>query len=116
MKKRTLDETLDYREKVFKRRMNIRAAKCHDYADITDVLANFERVSLICNLLDIDVRNPIGYCLLMVVLKLDRICNLVFRQKEKPKNESVQDSFIDMANYVDLAEEIALALGVIEDT
>ena len=75
--------------------------KGHDYAT-EDVLSNFKRLSKLAKLLGLDVTTPLGYSLFMVLMKLDRICNLFFRNKT-PKNESISDSFRDLIGYSFLA-------------
>jgi hypothetical protein len=77
-------------------------SKGSDYAT-TDVLSNFKRLSEMSSILNLDTRTPEGYALFMVLMKLDRICNLLTSNKT-PSNESVEDSFNDMDNYSFLAQ------------
>lgn len=81
--------------------MRVIESKRSDYAT-EDVLSNFKRLSLAAKTLGIDVHTPTGYSLFMVLLKIDRINNLVSSGK-KPSNESVEDSFGDGINYLKLA-------------
>lgn len=76
-------------------------SKGADYAD-TDMLANFKTVSTVVSLLKIDTNTPEGYAMLMVILKLQRINNLLSSGKA-PSNEAVGDSFLDGINYFRLA-------------
>ena len=76
--------------------------KASDYAT-KDVLSNFKILSTLSNILHINVNTPMGYALFMVVMKLHRICNLLFIQQTTPKNESVYDSFKDLIGYATLA-------------
>jgi hypothetical protein len=81
--------------------MQITKSKAHDYAG-ADVLSNFKSVSNAAKELGIDVSNPTGYALFMVVLKLARLGNLISAGKT-PNNESIDDSFLDGINYFKLA-------------
>jgi hypothetical protein len=80
--------------------------KAHDYATDDDVLSNFKRISKICDLMCIDARTKEGYAILMVILKIDRLCNLLFRRDGTAENEPVDDSFRDAAGYLVLARSI----------
>lgn len=79
----------------------ISLSKGKDYAD-ADMLANFKTVSTVVELLKIDTTKPEGYAMLMVILKLQRINNLLSSGKA-PSNEAVGDSFVDGINYFRLA-------------
>jgi len=81
--------------------MKITASKRHDYAN-TDVLSNFKGVSNAVKELGIDVHNPTGYALFMVLLKIARLSNLLNSGKT-PNNEAIDDSFFDGINYFKLA-------------
>ena len=76
-------------------------SKAHDYAS-ADVLSNFKNVSGAAKNLGIDITNPTGYSLFMVVLKIARLTNLLNAEK-KPNNESIEDSFLDGINYFKLS-------------
>ena len=76
-------------------------SKAHDYADC-DVLSNFKRVSKIAKLYNFTFQSPMEFSLFMCVLKMDRIMNLT-KNSKTPKNESVEDTFVDFLNYVVLA-------------
>jgi len=78
---------------------NVLKSKSHDYAEIDDVLINFKRVTKIAKEYRFDFSNLHEYGLFMCVLKIDRIMNLT-KGNKSPNNESVQDSFIDLFNYV----------------
>ena len=76
--------------------------KAADYAD-EDVLANFKRISKLAELLRIDPgKSPADYARFMILMKLDRWCNLCLKETS-PKNESTKDTVIDLLNYTDLA-------------
>ena len=86
------------------RRLQIHYRKTKDYAT-EDVLSNFKRVSQMIKILGVDPTVPHGMACVYILLKMDRFCNLVFRQKGiQPKNESVQDTIDDWKNYLDLLE------------
>jgi len=81
--------------------LKILESKRHDYAT-EDVLSNFKRLSAAAKALNLNVQTPEGYALYMVLMKLDRINNLLTSGK-KPSHESVDDSFGDGINYLKLA-------------
>jgi len=97
-----LNEIVQIIHDLDKERLYILAKKSHDYAN-KDALANFKRMCQLCKILDIDVgRSPADCALFLLVLKLDRWCNL--RSKDtKPSNESIKDTILDAHNYIDLA-------------
>jgi len=97
------EEYLTMVQESYKRRLEIHKRKSHDYADEDEVLGNFKRVAKILEALKVNVGRPTGVAVVYIVLKLDRLCNLVFTGK-KPKNEAVEDTIDDMKNYVDLLE------------
>lgn len=88
-------------EELDKKLLDVLRSKAHDYAGL-DVLSNFKRLSGAAKELGIDVSTPLGYALFMVLLKIDRINNLVSGGK-KPNNEGLEDSFIDGIGYLKLA-------------
>lgn len=73
------------------------ASKSHDYAD-ADVLSNFKRNSQIARDFGIDYSEDYHHALMLTLMKIDRIQNLL-RQGKTPKNESIQDTLIDLINY-----------------
>jgi hypothetical protein len=88
----------------YARRRGIMFKKGHDYSGEEDFLSNFKDVSEICRILGIDVQKGGSQsALYFVVHKIYRICNLI-KKGLSPENESVQDSFDDLKNYIDLAE------------
>lgn len=76
--------------------------KGNDYAQDIDVLENFKRLSAAAKILKINISTPTGYALFMVVMKIDRITNLISQEKQ-PENESIEDSFKDGVGYLKLA-------------
>lgn len=87
---------------IHNKRSSLMLGKAEDYAN-TDVLANFKRMSDLCGILQINPgKTPTDCALFLMLLKVDRWCNL--RSKSvSPKNESVQDTILDLHNYIDLA-------------
>ena len=101
-----LSEALKITDDSYKRRRELRIKKCQDYAKDDDALKNFKNMSKILSTLKIDISKSYGIALVYVVLKIDRLCNLIFQKKEiNPENESVLDTFEDLSNYIDLARE-----------
>jgi hypothetical protein len=97
----------DYDELVkslHKQRTALSSKKGTDYAD-HDILSNFKRMAEISNILRIRSNTPFGYAMFMALLKIDRIMNICTKQS-KPTNESLDDSFMDLHNYIDLARAI----------
>lgn len=71
--------------------------KSHDYAD-KDALSNFKRNSAIAKMFRIDFSKDYHAALLMVLMKWDRLQNLM-SQGKTPQNESLSDTLIDVLNY-----------------
>ena len=83
-------------------RVGLNKSKSHDYANTEDMLANFKRIGKCIELLGINkLDGTMLYCSLMILMKLDRITNLI-GQGKTPMNESVRDNFCDLENYTDL--------------
>ncbi len=72
----------------------------YDYAT-EDILSNFKRLSAICTIWKLDITKPCDCAFFLLLLKIDRIRNLLSSQKE-PKGERLEDSFRDAQNYLDL--------------
>ncbi len=81
--------------------IKVTKSKRHDYAN-EDVLSNFKTVSLAAKSLGINIGDPVGYSLFMVLLKIARLNNLL-NQEKTPNNETIDDSFLDGINYFKLA-------------
>lgn len=75
-------------------------SKGHDYAGV-DVLKNFKQLHQLISVLEIDMSRIEGVHMFYILIKIQRICNLMFSSKSA-KNESIQDTLIDLRNYVDL--------------
>lgn len=85
----------------FDARMDIFNKKSHDYAD-DDCLSNFKRMGKVLDALYVNELPPeLAYCMTLVLLKIDRTVNLI-KRGVKPDNESIEDTMLDMMNYIDL--------------
>lgn len=100
MNKETQLQELDKTQKI---QQTILGKKGNDYASTEDVLKNFKEVSTICRILNIDSRTQYGTHLFYIILKLQRLCNLLSSGKEV-MNESIEDTLIDFQNYVFLLQ------------
>ena len=84
------------------KREDILVRKSADYAT-EDILSNFKRVNVLCSILGIDTSKSPVYCALyLCVHKLDRFTNLL-RDSKEPMNESIEDTLVDLHNYLDHA-------------
>jgi hypothetical protein len=93
-------EQLALIEKINAQGVELLKSKGHDYAG-DDILKNFKQVNALCNTLGIDFSKVEGTHMFYIVLKIQRLCNLIFSDKTG-KHESIQDTLIDLRNYVDL--------------
>lgn len=75
-------------------------SKGHDYAGV-DILKNFKQMHNVLQLLEVDMSKVEGVHMFYILLKVQRLCNLLFSNKVA-KNESVSDTLIDLRNYTDL--------------
>ena len=75
-------------------------SKSQDYAG-TDVLKNFKQMQQMLIFLEVSMHKIEGVHMFYILLKIQRICNLIFNNKS-PNNESLTDSIIDLRNYLDL--------------
>lgn len=73
--------------------------KAADYAADDNVLKNFRTVGAAIRLFGINPQTDIGYAFVMLLVKVQRLCNLIFTDKE-PQNESIDDSFKDLLGYI----------------
>lgn len=73
-------------------------SKAHDYASDSDVLKNFRTIGLLIRVLGINANTDIGYAFIMLLVKIQRLCNLIF-SGVIPSNESIEDSFRDLLGY-----------------
>ncbi len=98
MKIETFEEIVSKGEE---RRRALRQRKTHDYDNEEDRLASFKQVANICKELKVDVSKPSGIATVLFALKLVRDANLKANGKA-PSNESREDTYDDMHNYIDL--------------
>lgn len=86
-------------QSVHEKRLRLFGAKRSDYAT-EDVLSNFKRMCNMCHILNINPsRSSEDAALFLILLKMDRYCNLRGREAA---NESVEDTVMDWHNYIDL--------------
>lgn len=87
--------------------MSLMAGKSEDYASQLDTLANFKRVHILCQVLEVDPMNSAWDCaMFQIVSKIDRLCNL-HKSGKVPKNEKTDDTIMDAHNYLDLCNALA---------
>lgn len=110
-----LKEAIKMEKVDFIERLKLRKAKGHDYASEEDCLVNFKNMAELLRILGIwEDATPSKVALFYILLKLDRTCNLLYRRKTKPKNESVRDTVaMDMPNYIDLFKENLIDEGLL---
>lgn len=90
----------------FNRRLEVNAKKSKDYAT-EDVLSNFKRVGAVVEIMRIyQLPGPLAYCFTLIILKLDRWINLLI-SKQPPQNESIDDTVLDLQNYIDLTDAVS---------
>jgi len=94
-------DQLNFIEKINENGVKLLKSKGHDYAGEGDVLKNFKQMNEMCKILDVDVRTIEGTHLFYILLKIQRITNLLNAGKTA-MNEGVQDTLIDLRNYTDL--------------
>jgi len=104
-----LDKALEMEKVDFEKRLTIRKMKGDDYAKDEDCLTNFKVIAEVQKALEmygygIPIERPVGTALWHLLHKLIRLVNLINKGID-PRNESLEDTFLDMNNYVDLAKE-----------
>jgi len=110
-----IQQALKRRKKFFNKRLEIRIKKAHDYAVDENIHRNFETMAQLIKLLNVDTTTSEGTTIFYILLKIDRLCNILFRKKGKVENETLEDTVaIDLPNYTDLLDEILLKRGFYE--
>mgnify|MGYP001570322276 CR=1 FL=1 len=94
------EDQLKFVEGLNEKGIDLLKSKGHDYAGV-DVLKNFKQMKDLISILEIDMEKLEGVHMFYIVLKIQRLCNLLFSNKVA-KNESIQDTLIDLRNYTDL--------------
>ncbi len=97
----TQEDQLNFIKEINSKGMDLLKNKGYDYAQNNDVLKNFKEMHSICTLLGVDFTKVEGTHMFYILLKVQRLCNLLFSGKTA-KNESIQDTLMDLRNYVDL--------------
>ncbi len=95
------EEQLKFIEEINSKGIELLKSKGYDYASDGDVLKNFKQMNSLIKLLEVDMGKVEGIHMFYVLLKIQRLCNLLFSGKVA-KNESIQDTLIDLRNYTDL--------------
>jgi len=82
------------------RLLTLMEQKGSDYASREDTLQNFKQVAEIAGVLQLKdlVHRPTGIALLYMLLKIQRLANLLRSQKEAV-NEPLEDTFDDLVLY-----------------
>ena len=95
------EEQLKFVESLNEKGIELLKSKGHDYASSGDVLKNFKQMRELLSLLEVNMSTLEGTHMFYLLLKIQRLCNLLFSDKVA-KNESIQDTLIDLRNYTDL--------------
>lgn len=96
----TQQEQLQLVQEINEKGISLMKSKGHDYAG-EDILKNFKQMHQACALFGVDLSRVEGVHMFYILLKIQRLCNLLFSNKVA-KNESIDDTLIDLRNYVDL--------------
>lgn len=94
----TLEQQQQHFERMINKMAEIMMSKGDDYAN-NDRLSNFKLAGAISGI-SAEVN-----CLSLIATKVARLGNLL-NSKEKPNNESIRDSVLDLANYAILLDMI----------
>lgn len=94
----TLEQQQHHFERMINKMAEIMMSKGDDYAN-NDRLSNFKLAGAISGI-SAEVN-----CLSLIATKVARLGNLL-NSKEKPNNESIRDSVLDLANYAILLDMI----------
>lgn len=89
------DDFYKQAKETFERRMALSKKKAEDYATDGDTLHNFKAQAMLTDM------KPSQCAAQLVVTKAVRLGNLIFSDKG-PANESIEDTILDMQNYLDL--------------
>jgi hypothetical protein len=91
-------------KKIDNKRLKLLDIKGNDYSrqNKKSRFDNFQRMAKLVKVLGLDLTRPHMVALFMSLLKIDRYTNLTLTSR-KPKNESIEDTILDLHNYVDLS-------------
>lgn len=92
----------DLFEDIIKKQKEILFRKSEDYANADDVLLNFKQMSELGKNSNLASMTPTQVAFWYASVKAQRLGNLL-KSNKTPSNEALEDSFIDMMNYVFLA-------------
>jgi hypothetical protein len=95
----TLSELLAYAESTFRDCVSLLARKNKDYSHYENTHSNFEEVSAICKILNVDISKPRGVIEYHIAQKVHRLFKLINTNHE-PTNESLADSAKDLIDYI----------------
>jgi len=90
----TIEDLEKKLKELYEKKYNIIEKKNHDYAKENDCFSNFKLASVISG---ISVEKVF---MSIIGIKIARILELL--NNKNPKNESLEDSLIDIGNYIDL--------------
>lgn len=93
-------DQLKFIEELNAKGVELLKTKGHDYAG-EDILKNFKQMHGLIELMEVDMSKIEGIHMFYILLKIQRLCNLLFSNKIA-KNESITDTLIDLRNYTDL--------------
>ena len=88
------------------KRMLISREKRKGYASDSDCLENFKLMAELCKLHKVDITKPEGVALFWMLHKMQRRCNLMAKGLTTAAAESIEDTDLDMLNYIDLLRAI----------
>lgn len=86
-------------EAFLQKQLQVIYSKAHDYAQDEDVHSNFKYSDMVAS----RFKEPYLSYAVLIGTKLARLAELL--GGKEPKNESIEDSFLDLANYVALMME-----------
>ena len=95
-------EELQFFREITRKQREILFKKSNDYANKQDVLLNFKQMAELGRHASLANMTPTQVSLWYASMKLQRLGNLL-KDDKTPNNESIEDSFIDMMNYIFLA-------------
>ena len=88
------------------KRIDISREKRKGYATDTDCLENFKVMAQLCKIHKVDITTPEGVALFWIIHKMQRRCNLMAKGMTTAAAESINDTDLDMLNYMDLLRAI----------